>query len=732
LSNYSNYSNYHCAAAMSGAWVKNGGWFKKEERDGKPFARCTFMEEDGSVCPKEMAVHQYNMWEHLQNVHRFTKDDAQRRLAAASKGGMRTFTVALKRPPLSKDQESEYETLLAVALANQGMPLSCFDKRTPKHMAVIEPSGESVYEDIERFTLHNWLLHVFPEFHGVSRNTMMKRLEGEAMQLNMDVRFIIKSMIGVGLTTDGYSGDQKLKYHSLTCHGLVRLASKLYFVNFVLSSDAFPEGDADTVGKWLVGKCAEWGIAVGPYQPGCQLVGASVDGAERKSLECAAIPLVWCYAHALDLAISDVTIATEAAVQPEYLYSPVPELITRARAAVTTYFAYPKRLAALNELAQTEFDEKQRFVFPRMVETRWNSGFDMLTPIFERKALLKRYWQINAIPGLLPADFDCIEDVLGVLSFFKEMTVRLQASSFPTSTEFWPFFFQGLRFLRFVCTDNVLKTFLGRQLRDNLFKRLCDRFRDIMWDQRSTTLVLLSIGLSPWFWQTKAEGSATVWAFDSFYDQMGLAAHLQRPGHPALSGTEFRKLVENEIIRTAERVVPNKKGLCAGGAFACSAPAAPEAPPAAAAEPLYKRMGSILRSSVVATAIKTPDFAHATVAEELAAFKVYVSELPGCKDLPLIGVCGRTIMEQKFPRITHLALWHMALPATNAPSESLWSDVGNLADGNRNRISDEHLSVELSVKRNYDLVKHLRAQIGCKPAESLEQAQKRWEESNEK
>ena len=42
------------------------------------------------------------------------------------------------------------------------------------------------------------------------------------------------------------------------------------------------------------------------------------------------------------------------------------------------------------------------------------------------------------------------------------------------------------------------------------------------------------------------------------------------------------------------------------------------------------------------------------------------------------------------------------------------------------------MSVELSVKRNYDLVKHLRAQIGCTPAESLEQAQKRWEESNEK
>ncbi len=42
---------------------------------------------------------------------------------------------------------------------------------------------------------------------------MMKRLEIEAAQLSTDMRFIIKSMIGVGLTTDGYSGDQKLKYH---------------------------------------------------------------------------------------------------------------------------------------------------------------------------------------------------------------------------------------------------------------------------------------------------------------------------------------------------------------------------------------------------------------------------------------------------------------------------------------------------------------------------------------
>lgn len=142
---------------MSGVWTKNGGWFKKAE-GGR--CTCTFENGDGTVCGKEMNVHQSNMWDHLHKAHKFTQDDAQRRLQAASQGGMRAFTVPLKRPPLSKEQESEYETLLAVALANQGLPLGCFDKREDKHMAGIDAGGESEYVNIERFTLHNWLLAV--------------------------------------------------------------------------------------------------------------------------------------------------------------------------------------------------------------------------------------------------------------------------------------------------------------------------------------------------------------------------------------------------------------------------------------------------------------------------------------------------------------------------------------------------------------------------------------------
>jgi hypothetical protein len=148
-----------------------------------------------------------------------------------------------------------------------------------------------------------------------------------------------------------------------------------------------------------------------------------------------------------------------------------------------------------------------------------------------------------------------------------------------------------------------------------------------------------------------------------------------------------------------------------------------------APEPLFKRAAGEFRSSVAAPGLglKSPNFEHASVAEELGAFKVFVSELPKCEDLPLLAVCGAAIRAQKFPRIVHLALWHMGLPATNAPSESLWSDMGHLSDGKRNRISEDHLSVEVEIKRNYDLVKYLRQQIGCKPTETLEQAQQRWE-----
>lgn len=65
-------------------------------------------------------------------MHRFTKDDAQRRLAAASKATCARSRYVEEAAAL-EGPGGEYETLLAVALANQGMPLSCLDSAHTAH-----------------------------------------------------------------------------------------------------------------------------------------------------------------------------------------------------------------------------------------------------------------------------------------------------------------------------------------------------------------------------------------------------------------------------------------------------------------------------------------------------------------------------------------------------------------------------------------------------------------------
>jgi hypothetical protein len=143
---------------MSGVWLSNGGWFKKSATSSDNVV-CTFQADDSSdACGKVMPHHVSNMWKHLA-THDFTKEKAQARLAAAAKGGMRSYTTQVKRPPLSLDQQAEYVTLLSVALANQGMSLYAFDKRDDKHVAVIGDDGESTYAEFPRFTLHSCLRH---------------------------------------------------------------------------------------------------------------------------------------------------------------------------------------------------------------------------------------------------------------------------------------------------------------------------------------------------------------------------------------------------------------------------------------------------------------------------------------------------------------------------------------------------------------------------------------------
>ena len=80
-------------------------------------------------------------------------------MRAATGGGLRKFGIQLSRPPLSAQQQDEYTSLLAIAMANQLVPLSTFDKKPQKHIAVVGQE-DAHFVDFDRFTLHSWLIHV--------------------------------------------------------------------------------------------------------------------------------------------------------------------------------------------------------------------------------------------------------------------------------------------------------------------------------------------------------------------------------------------------------------------------------------------------------------------------------------------------------------------------------------------------------------------------------------------
>jgi hypothetical protein len=120
-------------------------------------------------------------------------------------------------------------------------------------------------------------------------------------QLDADICYLHTLMIGVGLTTDGWSGEQKLKYHTLISHGVVHLIGgsssgyegRFLHLNFVLSTTAFPEGDDVNVGLWIATTTDLWLID----WTGTRIVGLSLDGGERGAAREAKIRFIWCDLH---------------------------------------------------------------------------------------------------------------------------------------------------------------------------------------------------------------------------------------------------------------------------------------------------------------------------------------------------------------------------------------------------------------------------------------------------
>jgi hypothetical protein len=163
---------------------------------------------------------------------------------------------------------------------------------------------------------------------------------------------------------------------------------------------------------------------------------------------------------------------------------------------------------------------------------------------------------------------------------------------------------------------------------------------------------------------------------------------------------------------------------CAGGAFESKGHiTTPHNDMPGEAVPMFKKLkGSLGNSVVMPASSNIGKFEHATVAEEFGAFKMMLATLP-CEKMTTMELVHTCISLNKFPWMVHAMLWHMGLPATNAPSESVWSDMSGLCEGNWTKTTLEHVDLELSMKRNHDVVLHLRRFVECNP-ETLEQGHK--------
>lgn len=113
-------------------WLHNGGFYK-EQPDKPGMVFCCFIDSNGESCKKHslqkpIKLKTTNMILHLKSQHDFTEADAKERLKTSQKAGLKRFGVQLKRRALTREEQKECSYLLALALSNQLLPISLFNK----------------------------------------------------------------------------------------------------------------------------------------------------------------------------------------------------------------------------------------------------------------------------------------------------------------------------------------------------------------------------------------------------------------------------------------------------------------------------------------------------------------------------------------------------------------------------------------------------------------------------
>lgn len=322
----------------------------------------------------------------------------------------------------------------------------------------------------------------------------------------------------------------------------------------------------------------------------------------------------------------------------------VPDILKKCRAIVGHYKHSAKATASLED-CQRQL-ELPALKLIQDVETRWNSEHDMLSRLLQLKAAvcLELATSDTTIASLTPQEWRTVEGLVKALAPVASATKDLSGQKYATLSAVIPFLYGTEMVLKdCIAADDVTSLFTK-----NMLKAMKTRF----------------VGYS----EQKEYVMAT--ACDPRFKNI-----FCREAAPEMVLMEF---AQSELERSAP------------------APPAPcDRPGPSAPVPSTERTSGIW-DQIEKLAMSGQKQLHASSAIE--EFRQYLRE-PTCdrNDDPLAywQAAGK-----KYPSVRTLAMKYLGIPATQVPSEKLFSTAGNIVRAQRERLAPEHMQQLLFLHEN--------------------------------
>lgn len=384
-----------------------------------------------------------------------------------------------------------------------------------------------------------------------------------------------------------------------------------------------------------------------------------------------------CFAHSLQLLVSDAI-------------SSHSKEIDRARDVVTLFHRSPNKAEMLAVLQKQMHLPAERLKTD--VTTRWQSTHDMIKSVVDNRRALDvcPHETIPLEKQLDEHEFDVLAQLEAGLEPYAKVTEEIQGEKYPTMNELLPTWFELVGDAEDYANTRRARGTLAQALLAQMDKRS---------DKITSQAAILSCLLDPRFRQLRCFGSDS-----DGKEQTDQAMKLLRE--------QYRKekaIVESEAARAPveakEKKGEGKEAMDQkereSGKDEKKVPASPAEPAARCANAKRKadEHGEQPKPKFVRRVNKRfADVKRGRVRDEVDSY-MELDEVNSDDD-PLLWWRNH---KELFPVLARLARKYLAIPATSAPVERVWSTAGNVLTKKRARLSDEMLNNVVFLHENFDM-----------------------------